>query len=204
MKAPHFRNCPLTHWTSALVLPILSLTVVLAAQAGSNLLADAVESRETARISELLASPIDVNAPQVDGMTALHWAAHHDDGELGLKLLTLSANASAQNRYGITPLYLACVNGNANLVRGLLGAGADANTAVKGGETALMTASRTGRIGAVLALIGAGAEIDARERNEQTAIMWVPTKPHSSATTEKTKSVCWVGRKRSWVWVPSM
>ena len=24
---------------------------------------------------------VDVNAPQVDGMTALHWAAYHDDRE---------------------------------------------------------------------------------------------------------------------------
>lgn len=151
---------------------VLGSIFALAAQAESRSLADAVESGDAARISELLSSPIDVNLPQVDGMTALHWAAHHDDWELGLKLLTLGANASAQNRYGITPLYLACVNGNANLVRGLLQAGADPNTAINGGETALMTASRTGRIGAVLALIKAGAEIDAKERNGQTAIMW--------------------------------
>ena len=157
---------------------VLGSIFALAAQADSHSLADAVESRDAARISELLSSPIEVNLPQVDGMTALHWAAHHDDWTLGLKLLTLGASASAQNRYGITPLYLACVNGNANLVRGLLEAGADPDTAVNGGETALMTASRTGKIGAVLALIRAGAEIDAKERNGQTAIMWAAAEGH--------------------------
>src|SRR4030095_10317713 len=35
------------------------------------------------------------------------------------------------------------------------------------------------------------------------SVAQLPTKPHSSASTENAKSVCCAGRKRSWVWVPS-
>ncbi|HIG28297.1 MAG TPA: hypothetical protein EYQ50_11040 [Verrucomicrobiales bacterium] len=151
---------------------VFEMLFVIPAQAGNSSLVDAVEAQDSARISKLLSGPIEVNVSQVDGMTALHWAAHHNDGKLGKRLLALGANASAQNRYGITPLYLSCVNGNANLVRALLESGADPNTTIHGGESALMTAARTGDGDAVTALIGAGAEIDAKERNGQTAAMW--------------------------------
>ncbi len=149
------------------------------AQAGNALVADAIEAKDSARTSRLLASKPDVNAAQVDGMTALHWAAFHDHAELGRKLLKLGANAKAKNRYGITPLYLACLNGNGSLVRSLLESGADPDSSINGGETALMTASRTGKIGAVVALIKAGAKTDVKERNGQTAIMWAAAEGHT-------------------------
>ncbi len=86
-----------------------------------------------------------MNAPQVDGMTALHWAAYQDDTETGKLLLDAGANVKAENRYGVTPFSLACQNGNTALVELLLSAGADPNTTLRGGETVLMTAARTGK-----------------------------------------------------------
>ena len=41
-------------------------------------LADAAEQRQLGLVDELLNSGADVNATQVDGMTALHWASYHD------------------------------------------------------------------------------------------------------------------------------
>lgn len=156
----------------------MGLSCVVLNLAHGQELADAVEKNETFQIQALLAKDLDVNKSQVDGMTALHWAAHHDSLELADKLLERGANASAQNRYGITPLYLACVNGNGQLVEKLLNSGADPNTAIRGGETALMTAARTGKATAVNALIEAGADIDARERKGQTAMMWAAHEGH--------------------------
>ena len=68
------------------------------------------------------------NSAQVDGTTALHWAAYHDRTETAQALLASGAKAAAANRYGVTPLSLACTNGNETLVAALLDAGADANT----------------------------------------------------------------------------
>ena len=135
-------------------------------------LAFAVEARDTARTAELLDAEVSVNARQPDGMTALHWAAYHDDAALGAKLLQLGAEADVRNRYGITPLYLACQNGNGELTAALLKAGADATGTIVGGETALMTAARTGRTEPVEALLQAGARVDARENAGKTALMW--------------------------------
>src|SRR5436309_11040651 len=85
-------------------------------------LADAAEKSDRASLRTLLKQHADVNAPQVDGMTALHWAAHLDDLETAKLLIKARANVNATNRYGVPPLSLACVNGNAELVESLLAA----------------------------------------------------------------------------------
>jgi ankyrin repeat protein len=142
-------------------------------------LADAAERRDHARVRALLKQGASVDAPQADGMTALHWAVYHDDEALTADLLTAGARARAANRYGITVLSLACVNGSA-LVERLLAAGADPNGALPGGETPLMTAARTGSVRAVRALVAAGAVVDAAdERRSQTALMWGAAEGHA-------------------------
>ena len=57
-------------------------------------LADAIEKQHRKTFLELLGKPIDVNAAQVDGMTALHWAAHHDDLEAVRQLLKAGAKGA--------------------------------------------------------------------------------------------------------------
>jgi len=157
---------------------LFSLSVTVMGLAGEPSLPDAAEAQDTALIKRLFKNGADVNAEQVDGMTALHWAAYHDDAALGGRLLKNGASASAKNRYGITPLHLACLNGNAVFIEALLRHGADHNASINGGETVLMTAARTGRPEAVEVLLRAGAEVDARERNGQTAVMWAAAEGH--------------------------
>jgi uncharacterized protein len=140
--------------------------------AANSPLADATEKSDRATVQKLLKQHADVNAPQADGMTALHWAARLDDLETTRLLLKAGADAKATNNYGVAPLSLACQNGDGELVELLLAAGADANTTIHGGETALMTAARTGKAGAVKALLAHGAKVDAKEKRGQTAIMW--------------------------------
>src|SRR5687767_14984401 len=78
--------------------------------------ADAAEKLDRPAIRALLKQRADVNAPQADGMTALHWAVYHDDGETVGLLVQAGANVKAANRYGVTPLSLACTNGSAPIV----------------------------------------------------------------------------------------
>lgn len=137
------------------------------------------EFQDWPAVSAQLAAKADVNAAQVDGTTALHWAAYHDEAEVVDSLLAAGAKAEAPNRYGITPLLLACENGNEAIVRALVAAGADPNTKQHGGETALMIASRTGKPGAVKVLLEAGAEVDAKDRKDQTALMWAAAEGHA-------------------------
>jgi len=70
-------------------------------------LADAAEQRDKARVRTLLGTGVDVNAAQIDGTTALHWAAYHDDAETAALLVRAGANVNAVNRYGVPPLSMA-------------------------------------------------------------------------------------------------
>ena len=141
-------------------------------------LADAAEKKDSAAVRVLLEEKANVNAPQADGMTALHWATHYDDLDAVKLFIAAGADAKAVNRYGVTPLALACTNGNRTIVELLLEAGADARSTLPGKETALMTASRTGRRGPVEVLLARGAEVNAREHKGQTALMWAAAEGH--------------------------
>jgi ankyrin repeat protein len=143
------------------------------------LLADAVEQRNTTDVARLLKEGADLDAAQPDGMTAIVWAAYHDDLGTAKQLVRAGANVKAQNRYGVTALSQACVNGNGALVKLLLDHGADPNTKLRGGETALMTAARTGRLEAVTPLLDKGADPDAKEQQGQTALMWAAAEGHA-------------------------
>ncbi len=151
---------------------------VLAAAADTRV-ADAVQNRDGARARALLRQKVDVNAPQVDGSTALLWAAHHDDVELADVLLKAGANVKTANRYGIVPLTEAATNGSAAMIERLLNAGADVNTTLPEGDTALMLASRTGNVAAVKVLLDRGAMVDAKEGwHGETALMWAAGENH--------------------------
>lgn len=159
-----------------------------AVSAAESPLADAAEGRNAAAIGRLLEQKANVNAPQADGMTALHWAAYHDEADLVKRLLAAGAEAKAASRYGVTPLSLACTNGNAAIVESLLADGADPNSSLPGGETALMTAARTGKPGPVQALLAKGANINARERKGQTALMWAAAEGNLAVTDSLLKA----------------
>ena len=81
-------------------------------------------------VRSLLQQKANVNAPQIDGTTALHWAVQADDLETADLLIRAGANVSAANRAGATPLLLAAVNGNAAMIEKLIKAGADPNAAL--------------------------------------------------------------------------
>jgi len=62
------------------ILPLLiALLVSSASYAANSEVADAVMKGDTAAVRALLAKKADVNAPQTDGTTALHWAVYQEN-----------------------------------------------------------------------------------------------------------------------------
>jgi uncharacterized protein len=160
---------------------LIASTASLDAAGHEARLADAAEKMDRAAIRALLQQRVEVNTPQVDGMTALHWATYQDDLEDATLFVRAGANVKAANRYGVTPLSLACTNGNSAMVELLLKAGADPNAALPGGETPLMTAARVGSLDSVKALLLHGAKVDAKdEKRGQDALMWAAAEGHAS------------------------
>jgi len=142
-------------------------------------LVEAVRSKDANAVRALLKSGIDVNAPQGDGATALHWAVHYDDTATADLLLRAGARTNAANDLGVTPLYLACTNRNATMVEKLLAAGANPNATLLNGETVLMNCARTGNALSVKALIAAGARVNVTEpEHDQSALMWAAAEKH--------------------------
>lgn len=155
------------------VLLALIPVVSLFATGPDTRLVDAEKNADKTAVRDLLTNHADVNAPQPDGATALHWAAYWDDLDTAKALLQAGAAVDAKNRYGVTPLSLACTNGSAAMIDLLLNAKADVNLTLPGGETPLMTAARTGRTDAVKLLLTHGADVNAKDTDHgQTALMW--------------------------------
>ena len=160
---------------------VLLSTVGVGTAAASESLVAAAKVGDARAVRALLAEQVvDVDAPEADGTTALHWAVHRDDLETVELLIRAGADVSVTNDYDVTPLSLACSNGNADVVEKLLNAGAnpEARTA---GETVLMTAVRTGSVDAVKLLIAQGADLSATElESGQTMLMTAAAEAHPS------------------------
>ncbi len=155
----------------------------LSAFAGT--IVDAVKDGDTPAAIALLKQHADVNLPEPDGTTALHWAVRQDDREMADLLIKAGANVKAANRYGVTALYLACVNGSAPMIAKLLEAGADSNAATTEGETALMTVARTGNVEAAKVLLAHGADVNSKEQwRQQTPLMWAVAESHPEMAQE--------------------
>ena len=123
----------------------------------------------------------DVNAREVDGTTALHWAVRADNAEETRRLLRAGARPDVTNRYGVTPLSLAAANGNAAILSLLIAAGADPNAPSAQHEPVLMTAARSGSVDAVRCLLDHGADVNAREPWQgETALMWAAGQNHAA------------------------
>jgi ankyrin repeat protein len=70
-------------------------------------LIDAVKKSDAKSVRSLLVEHADVNATDVDGSTALLWAAQRNNTEIVDILLASGANVKAATRYNVTPLSMA-------------------------------------------------------------------------------------------------
>jgi ankyrin repeat protein len=145
-------------------------------------IADAAQRGDRAVVQKLIQAKTNVNATQVDGATALHWAVYREDDTMVDVLIRAGADVNAANRVGMTPLTMASIYGNAPIIDKLLKAGADAKSLGPNGETMVMFAARNGNPAAIKVLLEGGADVNAREPlRGTTALMWAAEQKHPEA-----------------------
>jgi ankyrin repeat protein len=159
----------------------LSLLLALSLPAYAGPLADAAQHGDINSVRRLLQAGSNVNEPQIDNATALHWAVENSDLAMTKLLLDAGADANIRNRVGAPPILAAAVNDNPEILELLLTHGADPNLTVSAtGDTPLMLAARTGIPAAVETLIKHGANVNAAELwGKTTPLMWAVTENHT-------------------------
>ena len=162
-------------WVAALIIGIPAA----AATADPKILV-AVKASDHRALTALITDGADVDAPQGDGATALHWAAYRADPVAVNLLVEAGASVNTQNDLGATALWLAAGGEDVAIVARLLEAGADPGLTLRTGETPLMAASRAGVRATVRLLLDHGADVNVRENeHRQTALMWAAAQGHS-------------------------
>ena len=156
--------------TRVAVAVVVALTMAmtvsgLTAAPSDTPVADAARRGELALVRTLLQEGADVNAAHGDGLSALHWAAVHGDGQMAAMVMHAGANVHAVTRIGqYTPLHVASREGQTDVARLLVEGGADVNaTTTNSGVTSLHLAASAGRADLVTLLVDRGADVDARE-----------------------------------------
>jgi uncharacterized protein len=167
---------------AAIALSVFMFTLTAGISAGKSDVADAAMTGDKAAVRALIGRKADVNAPQNDGATALHWAVYRGDLELVQMLVRAGADVKAANREGTTPLWLASVNGDAKILASLIEGGADPNEKLPLGRTPLMISARTGKLDAMKVLLDHGADPNAKDAlRGTTPIMWAADEGHAAA-----------------------
>jgi ankyrin repeat protein len=147
--------------------------MLIAALGAAAPLVEAVKAGDRAAVIAMIDKRVDVNAPESDGTTALHWAVQQGDLDLVQRLIRAGANVKAKNEYGSTPMSEAAILARAPILDALLKAGADVDSPNADGQTALMVVARTSQVDAARLLIAHGANVNAVEKwRGQTALMW--------------------------------
>lgn len=152
--------------TTVRLASILGVSLLLAAATPlESPVADAAQAGDVEQLRSLLKQGADVNAPQADGLTALHWAALNDDLATLEVLLYAGATIRPLTRVGgYTPLHLAARSGHPAVVEALLEAGANPNQWTDTGVTALHFAAQADDAASVRALVEHGADINVRDK----------------------------------------
>src|SRR5215510_4511335 len=149
--------------TSYLLASLLIGAMPALAFAGTSDVADAAQRKDIAALRGMVSKRVDVNAPQPDGTTALHWATHWNDVEAGADAKALSTPD------GETILMSAARTGNVDAVRMLLDRGADVNARESyKGQTALMWAAAERHAPVVKLLLERGADWKIRGFDRET------------------------------------
>lgn len=120
-----------------------------------------------------------IDEADMDGRTALHWAASTGATDIIRYLIDQKADVDKADSSGWTALHIAVSAGHEEIVQELVGAGADVNKRNDKGLSPLHYAASKSRIDIGRFLIQRGADINTRDKANQLPL-------HRAATTGST------------------
>jgi hypothetical protein len=156
------------------------LTILAFCFMGSTLFAGPIDSLmmaaasgNTSKVVQIISSgAVDVNAKDINGWTAIMYAAEDGHTETVTKLKELGADVNAKELFGKTVLMFAAENGHTDTVVKLIELGAGVNAKTDYGYTALMFCAENGKTETVVALAEKGAELNAKDSEGWTALSY--------------------------------
>jgi hypothetical protein len=160
------------------------LAVALLLSGCATPLEKAIQTGNTAQVSQLLDRGADISAKDCNGWTPLILAADKGNVECIRLLLDRGANVNEKSAFGETALYFAAANNHPDLVKLLLDHGADVNCKSWHGWTPLMNAAYGGYPQCAQLLLDHGANLDYRNQPNEyystscTALEWAMEKHH--------------------------
>ena len=161
---------------------------------GSTPLIMATVEGHTAAVRILLQAGVPVDAVDIAGNRALHYAAARGGVEIVQCLLSAGADPSCGDRDGITALHHAAKGGHAEIISHLLRQGeaglssevADAKDQT--GRTALLLAVIGGHVEAVRVLLNGGADCNTTDEFGSSSLHWACRNGHVRVTQELLQS----------------
>lgn len=129
------------------------------------------------RVKELVELGFDINKPDGETVTLLHWASINNRKEVVQYLLQNGAIVDALGGdLSATPLHWATRQGHLNTVVVLLSAGADATIRDNEGCSCIHLAAQFGHTALIAYFIAKGVHPDIPDRGGMTALMWAAWK----------------------------
>lgn len=131
----------------------------------------------TARVKELVESGWDVNQPDSETVTLLHWAAINNRRDIIKYFLEKGAVVDALGgELNATPLHWATRQGHLGAVVLLMAAGADPRIRDAEGCSCIHIAAQFAHTALVAYFIAKGVDPDLQDRGGMTALMWAAWK----------------------------
>lgn len=128
-------------------------------------------------LKTLLDRKLNVNMPDAEGDTPLHYALGVGRADVVALLLEKGAQVNMPNQEGTTPLMLAAGDNHSVNTRAFLDRDAEVNAQNNKGETALMFAARNGRLDNVRLLLSEGANVNLKDKQGNTALQIAQKSP---------------------------